>query len=146
MSFIAIVSLLQTRGHWKLRFSWKIKTKWWIFLCSLKLRKSAAYFSCEVKLEYLAKIIPHYTEDAFTFKYCIFSSQQKRRKECSCCIIGSRYSILLSQYSQSKIGYGQNVVQYKVQISTLKFHIDHTVGKKLHIWKIAAAFGKSQIF
>ena len=47
--------------------------------------------------------IPHYTEDAFTFKFCIFSSQQqKRRKECACCIIGSRYSPLLSLYSPIK--------------------------------------------
>ena len=39
-------------------------------------------------------------------KCCNFSSQQqKRRKECSCCIIGSGYSQLLSQYSKSKIRY-----------------------------------------
>ena len=29
---------------------------------------------------------------------------------------------------------------------TLEFQIDHTVGKKLHGWKIAAAFGKNLIF
>ena len=53
------------------------------------------------------RCIPHHMEDAFTFKCCNFSSQQqKRRKECSCCIIGSRYSQLLSQYSQSKTGHG----------------------------------------
>ena len=69
-----------------------------------------SYFLKQKRLSFFYYIgaIPHYMEDAFIFKCCNFSSQQqKRRKECSCCIIGSRYSQLLSQNSQSKIGYDQ---------------------------------------
>ena len=104
---------------------------WFLHLsgCSKICDKCGAPVHNHFQLEYTDLVIPYCIEDAFTFMCFNFSSQQQKgRKECSCCIIGSRFPKSRSQFCQSmkkyRLGqYFKNFLQNKCTSRNLKDYV-----------------------